>query len=68
MNQTDEKTILIMGTGAMACLFAARLSAAAIPVQMFGTWKEGIKALRQNGGVRLVSDSGNRKYLPRPGF
>ena len=64
MNQIEEKTILIMGTGSMACLFAARLSAAAIPVQMFGSWKEGIKALRQYCGVRLVSDSGVETIYP----
>lgn len=53
-----EEPVLILGTGAMACLFGARLSAAGIPVQMYGRWKTGIEALRNNGGVRLVQNQG----------
>lgn len=37
----------------MACLFAARLSAAGVPVTLFGSWVEGLEALRQYG-VRVV--------------
>ena len=33
--------ILITGTGALACLFAARLTQAGHSVTMLGTWKEG---------------------------
>jgi 2-dehydropantoate 2-reductase len=58
-----EKSVLIMGTGAMACLFAARLSAAAIPVWMYGTWAEGIQALCQEG-VRLTDASGKETTYP----
>ena len=39
----------------MACLFAARLSAAGVRVTMLGTWPEGTEALLQNG-VRLMDD------------
>jgi len=41
--------VLIVGTGALATLFAARLSAAGTPVTVLGTWSEGLAALRQNG-------------------
>jgi 2-dehydropantoate 2-reductase len=33
----------------MACLFAARLSAAGNPVTMLGSWPEGLQALREQG-------------------
>jgi len=49
--------VLIVGTGALACLFAARLSANGVPVTMLGTWKEGLAALRLHG-VMLVKPSG----------
>jgi 2-dehydropantoate 2-reductase len=63
MSFDPEKTILIMGTGAMACLFAARLSGAGVPVQMYGTWAEGLAALRASG-VRLVEASGDEYSYP----
>lgn len=63
MSFDPEKTILIMGTGAMACLFAARLSGAGVPVQMHGTWTEGLAALRISG-VRLVELSGDEYAYP----
>jgi len=44
-------SLLIVGTGALACLFASRLSAAGVAVTMLGTWPEGLAAL-QNNGVR----------------
>jgi len=50
------REILILGTGAMACLCAARLSLAGISVTMLGSWPEGLQALRENG-VRLVESS-----------
>jgi 2-dehydropantoate 2-reductase len=43
--------ILIAGTGAMACLFGARLSPHA-EVTLLGTWTEGLAAL-QHEGIRL---------------
>ena len=48
-----DEQLLIVGTGAMACLFAARLSAAGAGVTMLGTWAEGLAALR-TGGVRVA--------------
>lgn len=55
--------LLVVGTGAMACLFAARLSASGVPVRMLGTWKDGIRALNTYG-VRLVDDRGNEYAYP----
>lgn len=44
----------IIGTGAMGCLFAAKLSPIA-NVTMLGTWREGILALQAHG-IRLEND------------
>jgi 2-dehydropantoate 2-reductase len=44
-----SESVLIVGTGAMATFFAARLSAAGTPVIVLGTWPEGLAALHQNG-------------------
>ncbi|HZM25632.1 MAG TPA: 2-dehydropantoate 2-reductase, partial [Anaerolineales bacterium] len=52
--------VLIIGTGALATLFAARLSQAGHHVTMLGTWQAGLDALRQNG-VRLVDANGNEQ-------
>jgi 2-dehydropantoate 2-reductase len=53
------KEILIVGTGALACFFAAKLSAAGYSITMLGTWKEGLAALRQHG-VTLVKKDGKQ--------
>ena len=55
--------ILIVGTGALACLFAARLASAGIEVCMLGSWQDGLSALRQYG-VRLVDLEGNSHQFP----
>jgi 2-dehydropantoate 2-reductase len=47
----------------MACLFAARLTEAGIPVIIQGTWQEGLQALRENG-VRLVKPDGSEHAYP----
>jgi 2-dehydropantoate 2-reductase len=52
-----KQPILIAGTGALATLFAARLSAAGHPVTMLGSWESGLRALAENG-VRLVDAEG----------
>jgi 2-dehydropantoate 2-reductase len=49
--------ILIIGTGALASLFAARLVQAGYSITMLGTWQEGLNALRSNG-VRLLDTNG----------
>ncbi len=58
-----NNNILIVGTGALATLFAARLSQAGYKITMLGTWKEGIKALRMDG-ARLVDSKGDEKLFP----
>lgn len=50
--------ILIVGTGALASLFAARLAQTGCGVIMLGTWKEGLDAIRENG-IRLIDTHGN---------
>ena len=52
-----SRDILIVGCGALATLFAARLSAAGVDVMMLGTWPEGLYALRF-GGARLDGEGG----------
>jgi len=52
--------ILLVGTGALATLFAARLSEAGHPVHMLGTWKQGLDALEQNG-ARIVDVNGKER-------
>jgi 2-dehydropantoate 2-reductase len=56
-------SVLIVGTGAMACLFASRLTAAGIKVTLLGTWIEGLQALRTQG-VRLVREDGSEQAYP----
>ena len=51
-------SLLVVGTGALACLFAARLSGAGVEVTMLGSWPEGLAALRQHG-VRLLDLNGS---------
>lgn len=50
--------ILIVGTGALATLFAARLAHAGFSITMLGTWKAGLDALNE-GGARLIDSRGN---------
>lgn len=49
--------ILIVGTGALATLFAARLAASGHPVTMLGSWQAGLEALAHEG-ARLVDSQG----------
>lgn len=52
--------ILIVGTGALATLFAARLARAGQAVTMLGTWPAGLQALREDG-ARLMDLQGNEQ-------
>jgi 2-dehydropantoate 2-reductase len=56
-------SLLIVGTGALACLFAARLTAAGARVTMLGTWAEGLASLRSHG-VRVVEADGSERAYP----
>ena len=48
--------IAVIGTGALACVYAARLAGHA-DVRMFGTWPEGVAAINANG-VHVVEPDG----------
>ena len=54
--------IVIIGTGALATLFAARLASSGHHITMLGTWPEGLSALRQNG-ARMIDTNGDEKFL-----
>jgi 2-dehydropantoate 2-reductase len=60
---TKPAPILIAGTGALANLFAARLSAAGHAVSMLGSWPDGLEALRTKG-VRLHAADGGTTVYP----
>jgi len=58
VSHPERFPLLIVGTGAMACLFGTRLSPFA-QVTMLGTWREGLAAL-QGEGIRLEDDGVSR--------
>src|SRR5688572_6440453 len=60
----DREPVLILGTGALAILFAARLSAKGTPVTLLGTWKEGLAALQRDGARLLLEDKGGELVAP----
>ena len=55
--------ILILGTGAMASLFAACLASSGAKVRMLGTWMESIETLNKTG-VRLIGLDGVERSYP----
>jgi 2-dehydropantoate 2-reductase len=63
MIKEHTSPILVVGTGSLACLFAARLAAAGAQVKMLGTWREGLNALRARG-VRMVDTAGREQAYP----
>ena len=62
MNE-KEPPILLIGTGAMASLFAALLSANGLKVKMLGSWKESIRVLNKVG-VRFIDQDGQESTYP----
>jgi len=56
-------SLLIVGSGAMACLFAGRLAASGVEVTILGSWIEGLRALRERG-VRLQLANGEEISYP----
>jgi 2-dehydropantoate 2-reductase len=58
-----KQDVLLVGTGALATLFAARLSEAGHNVSMLGTWKDGLSSLREKG-ARIVDADGNERAFP----
>jgi 2-dehydropantoate 2-reductase len=53
--------ILIVGSGAMATLFAARLSAGGAKVSILGTWPEGLAAFKNSGAI--LTDGDGREHI-----
>ena len=53
----NNEPILIIGTGALATLFAARLAERGHDITMLGTWDAGLEALERDG-ARLVDADG----------
>src|SRR5512140_1515320 len=58
-----KENILIVGTGAMGSLFAARLAGAGHDVTMLGTWKEGLESLRSDGVRFMDADGGEHRLV-----
>jgi 2-dehydropantoate 2-reductase len=56
MTEADRPPIVLVGSGAMACLFAVRLAGVA-RVSILGTWPAGLQAIRKRG-VRLHTSQG----------
>jgi len=61
--KNTQAPVLILGTGAMASLFAARLAAAGLKVRMLGSWADGLDALGRSG-VRLTEADGRERRYP----
>ena len=57
-----DRRILIVGTGALATLFAWRLARAGCDVTLLGSWAAGLKALRTEG-ARLVNAPGKEQAV-----
>ncbi len=56
--------VLILGTGALGCVYAARLAAHA-DVTMLGTWAEGVDAIR-GAGIRVMpTRTAQRTWIAR---
>lgn len=54
-----EDTVLIIGSGSMACLFAACLVRSGQDVLMFSEWEEGVRAIQEHG-IRLHDSQGDQ--------
>lgn len=59
----NNEPILIVGTGALATLFAARLAECGHDITMLGTWDAGLEALTREG-ARLADSSGRERAFP----
>jgi len=62
---STKLTVLIVGTGALATLFAARLSAIGVNITMLGSWLEGLAALNVTGATLVEPDGNERSYPVR---
>lgn len=59
----SNKSLLIVGTGAMACLFAARLAKAGVSIFITGNWQQGLETLDQYG-VTWRNQNGEEHRYP----
>lgn len=62
LGASDDRRILIVGTGALATLFAWRLAGAGSRVTLLGSWQPGLNALRL-AGARLVDARGTERAV-----
>ncbi len=62
MDPKGAAPILIVGSGALACLFAARLAADGRTMQMLATWPEGLAALQTRGVILVMPDGSHQTY------
>jgi 2-dehydropantoate 2-reductase len=62
MMEISPCPLLVVGTGAMASLFAARLSAGGVAVSMLGSWQQGLDALRQRGVIVMDAQGGEQAF------
>lgn len=62
MSANPSPPVLVVGTGSLACLFAARLAAAGVQVRMLGSWPDGLKALRTRGVCMIDADGKEHAY------
>ncbi|MER2599586.1 MAG: 2-dehydropantoate 2-reductase [Caldilineales bacterium] len=60
----SSSRILIVGSGALATLFGARLAAAGNAVTLLGTWPEALTALNTYGARLTAGDSGSEQAWP----
>ncbi|RCK72485.1 MAG: 2-dehydropantoate 2-reductase [Anaerolineae bacterium] len=58
----NDERVLIVGSGALACLFAARLAAAGVQVAMLGSWQAALQAISQQG-IRLTTLDGQQNVV-----
>jgi 2-dehydropantoate 2-reductase len=58
----ENGPLLIIGTGALASLFAGRFTKAGIPVKMLGGWPKGVKAIRDKGLLFIDTDGIENTY------
>jgi 2-dehydropantoate 2-reductase len=62
-DEMNDAPILLVGTGAMASLFAALLSSKGLKVRMFGSWSQNIKALNEKG-LRFIDQDKSEVIFP----
>ena len=61
--EKNHSPVLIVGSGAMACLFATRFSRVGVDMIMLANWPQGLQAL-QRSGVTLVDLNGEEQTFP----